>query len=542
MYHTWQKKKQVTSATTNFQKFDVVDFLSSDEINYDSYLRSLTGDSSYESKHAELYRLERVLFLDGVMQSSRKGIEAYHEALVHPAMFAHGNPEKVAMIEIDEVMVEMSREHLPDWSDCSDLKGSADWCGDDDRARMYYEDALAWFNDRFSKHSKGHLEEYNEDPFDLLIMDALDPEDDVPFADMLYTSSEFLSTLYNSLAEDGIIVFQLGESPGTDEPPEEVTLSSRRAFLADSLEGAGFKRMHMYLESHAQFGEPWTFLVAMKSLRYEPQWGQNQAEVNRKIHDRIIHTHSGTPALQQFDGSTMEGYRVPSKVFEVAYCRKVPTPVSCDSTFAVRRKNIPVSSLEVRISDVEGGGRGVFTKVDIEEGSFLGMAEAPMKVHFPPSTMDIIYGLTEDFTKYAESLIRMVHYADGYGWQMMGRGQEEYFVDSGIMTFINHGCNGTYNIDDEGYDGMTEQNSEITVTETRAVHDPYSDRHYLHISNAPSFALRDISAGEEILCNYLTFCEVVADFMPEMEHLKKMCNNEETGFISKREQASIKAN
>lgn len=558
------EKRQIATTTTAFQKFDVVDYFDHDELYYDSYLRSLTGDSSYESEHAELYRLDRTLFLDGVQQSSRIGIEAYHEALVHPAMFAHGNPEKVAiigggecatlrevlkhkdlkqvtMIEIDEHMVEMSREHLPDWSDCSDLKGSANWCGDDDRARMYYEDALAWFNDRFSKHSKTHLEEYNEDPFDILIMDALDPEDDVPFADMLYTSSEFLTTLYDALSEDGIIVFQLGASPGNDEPPQEATLNSRRAFLADSLEGVGYKSVHIYEESHARFGDPWTFLVAMKSLRYEPMWSQNMAEVNVRIHDRIIHTHSGTPALKHFDGSTMESYRIPNKVFQVAYCRKIPTPESCQNAFSVRRKDIPVSSLEVRTSDMEGGGRGVFAKVDIEEGSFIALGETQKKVHFPPTTLDIIYGLIEEdhLSQYTKSLVRVYHYVDGYGWQTMGRGQEEYFVDSGIITFVNHGCNGTYNIDDEGYTGMTEQNTDLTLFDKRAVYDPYSDRNYLQISNAPSFALRNIVAGEEILCNYLTFCEVLADFTPEMEHLKKLCNEGAVGIISVLEQAAM---
>jgi len=125
------------------------------------------------------------------MQSTSKGERAYHESLVHPAMFAHPNPQRVAvigggegatlrevlkhntvkdaiMIEIDEEMVSVSRQHLPEWSDCSDLVGSAKWCGDDARAQVYYEDALAWFIDRYYDEKN-----ITDELLDVIIMDAL---------------------------------------------------------------------------------------------------------------------------------------------------------------------------------------------------------------------------------------------------------------------------------------------------------------------------------------------------------------------------------
>ena len=84
----------------------------------------------------------------------------------------HKDVTKVKMIEIDEIMVQFSRENLPAMSDCSDFVGSAGWCGDDDRAEIYYEDAAAWITNRFSESKIDSLE-YQEDPFDVLIMDAL---------------------------------------------------------------------------------------------------------------------------------------------------------------------------------------------------------------------------------------------------------------------------------------------------------------------------------------------------------------------------------
>jgi spermidine synthase len=129
--------------------------------------------------------------LDGTLQSNFYDEAAYHEALVHPALFAHAGPkrvaiigggeaatlrevfkhstvEKVIMIEIDEMIVNVSREHLPEWSDCSDLVGSTPWCVQDPRATMYYEDALAWFMDRYENGGTT-----NSETMDVVIMDAL---------------------------------------------------------------------------------------------------------------------------------------------------------------------------------------------------------------------------------------------------------------------------------------------------------------------------------------------------------------------------------
>ena len=157
------------------------------------YEKSLSNDGSYEALHPEFFEPDRIVFLDGILQSCKFGDAAYHEALVHPAMFAHENPkrvaivgggegatlrevlkhntvEKVIMIDIDEQMVEMSKKVLPFWSDCSMLKESTKSCFDDPRVETYYLDAFKWFIDRFSDESS---HEFDELPFDVIIMDAL---------------------------------------------------------------------------------------------------------------------------------------------------------------------------------------------------------------------------------------------------------------------------------------------------------------------------------------------------------------------------------
>jgi len=85
-------------------------------------------------------------------------------------------------------MVSVSRKHLPSWNPCSNIKRSADWCGDDGRADVQYRDALTWFIDNFEQDDATN---YKEEKFDILIMDALDPQDDVPFAEILYTHDQF---------------------------------------------------------------------------------------------------------------------------------------------------------------------------------------------------------------------------------------------------------------------------------------------------------------------------------------------------------------
>ena len=172
---------------------DVYDVLRPGRQSPELYEKSLSNDGSYESLNPEFFAPDRIVFLDGILQSCKSGDAAYHEALVHPAMFAHENPkrvaivgggegatlrevlkhktvEKVIMIDIDEQMVELSKKVLPFWSDCSMLKEGTKSCFDDPRVETYYLDAFKWFIDRFSDDDNNNVDEA---PFDVIIMDAL---------------------------------------------------------------------------------------------------------------------------------------------------------------------------------------------------------------------------------------------------------------------------------------------------------------------------------------------------------------------------------
>ncbi len=152
----------------------------------------------------------RMLFLDGVANSASRDEYIYHESLVHPAALTHPRPEKVCiiggsegatlrevfrhpdvnrvvMVDIDEQLVGLCREHLSDWSDGA---------FDDPRLELHFNDG------------RRYLEETDE-VFDLIVIDLSDPMPDSP-AVYLFTR-EFYQAVHNRLSSTGAACIQ-GES------------------------------------------------------------------------------------------------------------------------------------------------------------------------------------------------------------------------------------------------------------------------------------------------------------------------------------------
>lgn len=111
-------------------------------------------------------------------------------------------------------------------------------------------------------------------------------------------------------------------------------------------------------------------------------------------------------------------------------------------------------------------------------------------------------------------------------------------MDTSILTFVNHGCHGSYNIGDptettlEDGERSTEQNATFDDLE-ESIHDkllnPFRFRHM-----EPMFekAIRDIKAGDELFCDY-SFFTTGKHFDLALDELKKMCNGEKSiGLIT----------
>lgn len=165
----------------------------------------------------------RFLTLDGLMMLTEKDEFIYHEMITHVAMAS--NPdirnvlvigagdggtvreltryetiENIDMVEIDERVVEVSKEFLPVTA-----------CRlDDPRVHIFYDDGL-----RFVRRK--------ENLYDLIIVDSTDPFGP---GEGLFTS-EFYGNCYNALTENGILVNQ-HESPYYAEDAKAMQRAHRR--------------------------------------------------------------------------------------------------------------------------------------------------------------------------------------------------------------------------------------------------------------------------------------------------------------------------
>jgi len=172
-------------------------------------------DKQTKYQHMEIFENEglgRVFILDGCVMLTEQDEYSYHEMLVHPALLAHPNPEKVLIIgggdggtlretlkhpevqeailcEIDQDVIDASREFLPFTAVGLDHP----------KAKIFVGDGIQFLKD-------------HEDSFDVIIVDSTDP---VGFAEGLFGES-FYRDVKASLREDGIFVQQT-ESPLFDK-------------------------------------------------------------------------------------------------------------------------------------------------------------------------------------------------------------------------------------------------------------------------------------------------------------------------------------
>lgn len=154
----------------------------------------------------DTYEFGRMLMLDGYTMLTEKDEFVYHDMLTHVPMAINPNIKKVLvigagdggivrelvrystieridMVEIDKMVVDACRAHLP-LTACS---------LDNPRVNLFYEDGL-----RFVRQKT--------DEYDLIVVDSTDP---LGPGEGLFTK-EFYGNCYNALTVDGIMVNQMG--------------------------------------------------------------------------------------------------------------------------------------------------------------------------------------------------------------------------------------------------------------------------------------------------------------------------------------------
>ncbi|MEI7835142.1 MAG: polyamine aminopropyltransferase [Planctomycetota bacterium] len=168
-----------------------------------------------------------MLVLDGMVQTTEKDEFIYHEMMAHVPLLTHPNPkrvliigggdggvlrevlrhpgvEKAVQVEIDKVVIDVSREFLPT------INGGA---FDDPRAEVIVDDGAKYMREC-------------EEPFDVVIVDSSDP---IGPAKVLFVQ-QFYNDVFHALGAQGIMTRQTGSS--FMQPPElpEAYALGRNAF------------------------------------------------------------------------------------------------------------------------------------------------------------------------------------------------------------------------------------------------------------------------------------------------------------------------
>ncbi len=240
-----------------------------------------------EIQVVEYEELGKALILDGKTQSAIVDEYVYHEALVHPAMILHGNPrrilvlgggegatirealrfksvERVVMVDIDPVVIEVAKKYLPEWH-----QGSFD----DERVELVIGDGLKYINETGEK-------------FDVIIADLADPLEAGP-AYKLYVK-EFYDAVKKRLNPGGVFVTQ-ATSPSIMPYTHAVIYNTIKSVFKYAA------YYHVYIKS---FDSVWGFVLAsdekdpssLDADRIREHLKNNVAGENR-FYDEIAHIH-----------------------------------------------------------------------------------------------------------------------------------------------------------------------------------------------------------------------------------------------------------
>ena len=232
----------------------------------------------------------KLLTLDGKTMVSEIDEFVYHEVVSHiPYMVSrkcdnvliigggdggvvrefvrHSDIKRIDLVEIDERVIEVSRQFFPECT--SGL--------DDPRVNILALDGLKYIKEQ-------------KNQYDIIVVDSTDPED---FASGLFTD-EFYTDVYNALTEEGIMVNQT-ENPFLDEYGiANIYKNMRKAF----------PEVHSYFAPMIIYpGIFWTFGFSSKKwkpLEINPEKVEQMKEIQKNLRWYNMDWHKGAFALSNF--------------------------------------------------------------------------------------------------------------------------------------------------------------------------------------------------------------------------------------------------
>lgn len=229
----------------------------------------------------------RFLALDGQLQSAALDEFIYHESLVHPPLLLHPQPrrvlvlgggegatlrealkhpsvEKVTMVELDGELIDLCRQHLPEYSRDS---------FQDPRLELVVGDAWAWMI--------SHPQKY-----DIILSDLTEPDEE-SHSQQLF-SRQFFETARQRLAPGGILALQASNGSWG------YLQRHRRVRQFCSLH---FAEVHSLLVPIPSFGCSWGFLLARPEGDCAPL--PSAEEFDRRVQERKVE------GLRYLQGSTL---------------------------------------------------------------------------------------------------------------------------------------------------------------------------------------------------------------------------------------------
>lgn len=174
------------------------------------------GQSPFQKVEVfDTYAYGKLLVLDGKVMTTDQDEYVYHEMISHPALLTHPNPqrvlvigggdggavreilrhegvEQVVMVEIDQMVIDASREHLPEIA--RELEGNL-------RLDLRVEDGIVY------------VEQAPDQSFDVILIDSTDP---IGPAKGLFTE-DFYRQVHRLLTPQGLMIVQ-SESPRFNVP------------------------------------------------------------------------------------------------------------------------------------------------------------------------------------------------------------------------------------------------------------------------------------------------------------------------------------
>lgn len=154
-----------------------------------------------------------VLVLDGVIQVTERDEFAYQEMISHIPLFAHPNPkrvlvigggdggvlrevvkhecvESVTLVEIDDMVIKLSKKYLPNMSKSYEHE----------KVKVFLQDGFKFLKDCEDKSE--------EEKYDVIITDSSDPDGPAE----AFFQQDYFKLLFNALNKDGIVISMASEN------------------------------------------------------------------------------------------------------------------------------------------------------------------------------------------------------------------------------------------------------------------------------------------------------------------------------------------